>query len=316
MICCLSTSIHIFITAGFLQGIGGAGGIVLSRSIAADIYSGRELAKLIAILSAINNIAPVAAPVAGGVVAHAWGWQGIFIVLLALGVILIIMCFFLRESLENSNRFIRNLTASLKGYAIVLKVRDFGAYSLIYALAMAALFAYISSTSFIVQKIYRFSELQFSLVFAINAIGLAMGSALTLKFKTMAMATKIGTRPGTTVAFIAAIILIIDCSDFLLYEISTICMLFAIGLVLTSSTTVAMNLGRECAGVASAVVGGIGYIAGGLISPLVSIGNILVTSFFLCCFSLMSGTLLSNKIRLNKLQVLLKQYEKPSLNKK
>lgn len=316
LICCLSTSIHIFIAARFLQGIGGAGGIVLSRSIAADIYSGRELAKLIAILSAINNIAPVAAPVAGGIVAHAWGWQGIFIVLLALGIILIIMCFFLKESLENSNRFIGSLTASLKGYAMVLKVRGFGAYSLIYALAMAALFAYISSTSFIVQKIYGFSELQFSLVFAINAIGLAMGSALTLKFKTMAMATKIGTRLGTTVAFIAAIILIIDCSDFLLYEISTICMLFAIGLVLTSSTTVAMNLGRECAGVASAVVGGIGYIAGGLISPLVSIGNILVTSFFLCCFFLMSGTLLSNKIRLNKLQVLLKQYEKQSLNKK
>lgn len=85
LICCLSISISVFIAARFLQGIGGAGGIVLSRSIAADIYSGRELAKLIAILSAINNIAPTAAPVAGGGVAHAWGWQGIFVVLLALG---------------------------------------------------------------------------------------------------------------------------------------------------------------------------------------------------------------------------------------
>lgn len=300
LLCCLSTSISVFIAARFLQGIGGAGGIVLSRSIAADIYSGRELAKLIAILSAINNIAPVAAPVAGGGVAHAWGWQGIFVVLLALGVFLTVMSFALKESLEKTDRFKGNLAASLKGYATVLRVKGFGAYSLVYALSMAALFAYISSTPFIVQKVYGFSELQFSLVFAVNAIGLATGSALTLKFKTMQKATKTGTRLGAAVAFIAVLISLTSCGGFLLYEISTIFMLFSIGLVLTGSTTVAMNLGRECAGAASAVVGGIGYIAGGIISPLVSVGNILVTSFSLCCFFLLLGAVLCGKTKVRE----------------
>ena len=69
VVCCFSTSVAAFTAARLLQGIGGAGGIVLSRSIAADMYSGRELAKLIAVLSAINNLAPVAAPVVGGGVA-------------------------------------------------------------------------------------------------------------------------------------------------------------------------------------------------------------------------------------------------------
>lgn len=297
LICCLSGSISVFIAARFLQGIGGAGGIVLSRSIAADIYSGRELAKLIAILSAINNIAPVAAPVAGGGVAHVWGWQGIFVVLLALGVFLTVMSFSLKESLEKANRFKGSLVASLKGYAMVLRVKGFGAYSLVYALSMAALFAYISSTPFIVQKVYGFSELQFSLVFAVNAIGLATGSALTLKFQTMQKATRTGTRLGAAVAFFAVVISLTGIGGFLLYELSTIFMLFAIGLVLTGSTTVAMNLGRECAGAASAVVGGIGYIAGGLISPLVSMGDILVTSFSLCCLFLLLGAVLSGKVR-------------------
>lgn len=301
LICCLSTSIRVFIAARFLQGIGGAGGIVLSRSIAADIYSGRELAKLIAILSAINNIAPVAAPVAGGGVAHAWGWQGIFVVLLVLGVFLTVMSFALKESLVKANRFKGSLAASLKGYTTVLKVKGFGVYSLVYALSMAALFAYISSSPFIVQKVYGFSELQFSLVFAVNAIGLATGSALTLKFKTMQKATRIGTRLGTAVAFIAVLISFTGCGGFLLYEISTIFMLFAIGLVLTGSTTVAMNLGRECAGAASAVVGGIGYIAGGIISPLVSVGDILVTSFFLCCIFLLLGVVLCSKTKAREL---------------
>ena len=77
-------------------------------------------------------------------------------------------------------------------------------------------------------------------------------------------------------------------------------MLFAIGLVLTGATTVAMNFGRECAGAASAVVGGIGYIAGGLVSPIVSAGNIFVTSFSLCCCFLMLGTLLCGKTKPNE----------------
>lgn len=132
LICCLSISISVFIAARFLQGIGGASGIVLSRSIAADIYSGRELAKLIAILSAINNIAPIAAPVAGGGVAHAWGWQGIFVVLLALGGFLTVMSAALKESLGKANRFKGSLAASLKGYATVLKVKGVGAYCFVY----------------------------------------------------------------------------------------------------------------------------------------------------------------------------------------
>lgn len=302
VICCLSASIGVFIAARFMQGIGGAGGIVLSRSIAADIYSGRKLARLIAILSAINNIAPVAAPVVGGGVAHAWGWQGIFVVLLALGVVLTVMCLALKESLSESDRFKGSLAASSRGYATALRIKGFGAYSLIYALAMASLFAYISSTPFIVQKIYGFSELQFSLVFAVNAIGLAIGSALTLKFRTMSRATKAGTRLGAAVALIAVGVSLTGRGDFISYEISTVIMLFAIGLVLSGSTATAMNLGRECAGTASAVIGGIGYIAGGLISPLASVGDIIVTSFSLCSLFLLSGALISNRTRLAELR--------------
>lgn len=295
--CCLSNSIGLFVAARFLQGIGGAGGIVLSRSIAADIYSGRELAKLIAILGAINNIAPVAAPVVGGGVAHVWGWQGIFVVLLALGILLTAMCFPLRESLGPGCRFKGSLAASLKGYATVLRAKGFGAYCLVYALAMAALFAYISSTPFIVQKIYGFTEWQFSLVFAVNAVGLAAGSALTLRFETMSKAAKTGTKLGAAAALTALLMSLAGCGSFLYYEIATVFMLFAIGLVLTGATTVVMNLGRNCAGAASAVVGGVGYIAGGLVSPLVGAGDILVTSFSLCCCFLVFGILLCGGTR-------------------
>ena len=50
-----------------------------------------------------------------------------------------------------------------------------------------------------------------------------------------------------------------------------------------------MNLGRNCAGAASAVIGGIGYIAGGLVSPLVSYGDISLTSFIWCALFMASA---------------------------
>lgn len=282
LICCYSRSVVAFTAARFLQGIGGAGGIVLSRSIAADMYSGKELAKLIAILSAINNLAPVAAPVAGGGVAHVWGWQGIFVILLVLGIILTAMCFPLRESLSPDKWFQGKLTASLKGYSRVLKVKGFALYSLVYALAMATLFAYISATPFIVQDIFGFSELRFSLVFAVNAIALATGSALSLRFRSMSKAALFGSFTGFATAAAGAIAIGFGLSNFIIYEIPTFIMLFGIGLVLTGSTSHAMDLGRECAGAASAVIGGVGYITGGLVSPLVSYGNICLASFLWC----------------------------------
>lgn len=281
-ICCFSRSVAVFTVARFLQGIGGAGGIVLSRSIAADMYSGRELAKLIAILSAINNLAPVAAPVAGGGVAHAWGWEGIFIILLVLGVVLLGMCLPLKESLPHERRFSGRLVASLKGYDEVMRIKGFTAFSIVYALAMAALFAYISATPFVVQDVFGFSELQFSLVFAVNAIALAAGSALSLKFREMSNAARYGAAIGGTLALGGTALSVLTDGGFIAYEIPTFVMLFGIGLVLTGATSQAMSLGRSCAGAASAVIGGIGYIAGGLVSPLVSYGDIRTTSFAWC----------------------------------
>lgn len=79
---------------------------------------------------------------------------------------------------------------------------------------------------------------------------------------------------------------------FLVYEIPVFFMLFGVGLVLTGSTAQAMDLGRGCAGTASAVIGGIGYIAGGLVSPLVGCGDILTVSFTFCCVFLIIGNVI------------------------
>lgn len=79
---------------------------------------------------------------------------------MALGSILLGLCVPMRGSLAPEKRFAGKLITSVIGYRQVLKIKGFTAYCILYALAMTDLFAYISTTPFIVQDIYRFSELQ------------------------------------------------------------------------------------------------------------------------------------------------------------
>ena len=84
-----SQSIMQFVGWRLVQGISGASGIVISRSVATDKYSGRELAKMMGIIGAINGVAPVAAPIGGGFLAGSIGWTGIFWCLFVIGVLLL-----------------------------------------------------------------------------------------------------------------------------------------------------------------------------------------------------------------------------------
>ena len=183
-VCCIfSATIEGFIFFRLIQGIAGAGGIVVSRSIATDRFTGKELAKAMAIIGAINGIAPVASPVLGGFLTDSIGWKGIFIVLLILGVLLLFSNLHFKESLSVDNRKRGNLKSLVSSFGIVLKNRRYVYYVLQMGFAMGVLFANISSSPFIVQQHYGFSAFEFSLFFGINALAIGLAAGLSVKFK-------------------------------------------------------------------------------------------------------------------------------------
>ena len=118
--CIFSPNIESFIAFRLLQGIAGSGGIVISRSVATDKFSGQDLAKAMAIIGAINGIAPVASPVLGGFLTDSIGWKGIFIILLIIGIILLIGNFRFKESLPKSNRKSKDYYGDSGKYYIIV----------------------------------------------------------------------------------------------------------------------------------------------------------------------------------------------------
>ncbi len=139
-LCCLSESIEFFTFARFLQGLGGSGAIVYSRSCPTDLYSGRQLAKMIAIVGAVNGIAPVAAPVIGGFCAKFIGWRGIFMPCSESALSLPQWLSLLKKTLPKSKRIQGSLLTSFKGFLLVYEAPGFGIYSTVFGLSMAALF--------------------------------------------------------------------------------------------------------------------------------------------------------------------------------
>lgn len=277
VLCLLSQTIYQFVFFRLLQGIAGAGGIVISRSIATDKYSGKELAKMLAVIGAINGVAPVAAPIVGGVFTGVIGWQGIFCILFALGGGLLAGCYCFKESLPVGRRAVAKWRDTFHGFQAVLSDRQYIFYTLQMAFAQGVLFAYIASSPFIIQQHYGFSPLAFSLCFAVNAVAIGGAAALSVRFRRPAGCTLVGC-VGMLIAAVGECAALMTGCSFWMYELFLLGLLFSMGLTFTSTTALAMECQRHNAGTASALFGAVGFAFGGIVSPLVGIGDILAST--------------------------------------
>ncbi len=275
--CVFTTNIYIFLAFRLLQGIGGAGGVVLSRSIATDCYTGRRLATTMAIIGGINGIAPAFAPVVGGLLASQIGWQGIFWTLTGLGVILFYMTTRYRETLAPEQRTKGSLLSTFADYSKVLKNGRFNALFLAYGLTMGLLFAYVSAAPFILQQQFEFNEIAFAIIFGVNSALIGVGSAIALRFKQLEKGLCFAAGAALVIA-VLQIVLIFTANSFLTYEIVSALLLLFVGIGITSSTSLAMDEGREYTGAAAAIVGAIGFVFGGVVSPIVGYGDIQITT--------------------------------------
>jgi DHA1 family bicyclomycin/chloramphenicol resistance-like MFS transporter len=275
--CVFSENISFFLICRLAQGLGGAGGIVLARSIATDCYSGRELAKMMAIIGAINGIAPATAPIVGGLVAKTIGWQGIFVILAVIGLILFVMSLIYRETLPSDKRLTGSLASTFTEYPKVCRIKRFVALVVAYGFASGTLFGYISAAPFVIQTHFNFNELWFAVIFGINSVFIGVGSGVALKFKSLEKAMTVGAL-GMTIFAVLQLAGVLLYNVFIIYELTTLLMLFCLGMVFTTSTSMAMDQGRAYTGAAAAIVGAIGFVFGGAVSPIVGIGDIQITS--------------------------------------
>lgn len=269
-----SPNIHIFNISRLFQGLGASGGYFLARTIPADLYSGRALARLMAITGAINGVAPASAPVIGGVTADAWGWKGVFLVLAAFALVILAISPLVKESLPPSRRTTGPWWKSLRGYGALLRDRPFIIHICYKGFALGILFAYLSAAPFILQDHYGLSQTRYGLVIGFNSIFVAAGAMLAMRFHPLKRAARTGAiilAVGTAAQAYA----LWTIHSLWVFEICMWVMLFGLGLIFTTTNTLAMSEGSSRAGEASALLGLAGYVVGAIVAPLVGLGDVM-----------------------------------------
>ena len=282
--CLYASDIYVFIFFRLLQGLSGAGGVVISKSIATDLYEGKELTRFFSMLSSVQGIAPVCAPVLGGILLEATDWKGIFWILLLIGVLLIVALAFFKESLNNEQQHC-GVFATFRNYIPVFQNVQFMRYVLVQAFAMGVMFTYIASSPFIFQEHFGMSPLVYSLCFGMNALGIMLGALAVSLFRSVTQALHIGTIGFGLMSPIVAAMFIGSTSAWAV-EAALFVFLTFMGLILPSSTTLALDLEHKNSGSASALLGFLMFLFGGILSPLTGIGNMLYTTssiMIACC---------------------------------
>lgn len=269
-----SPTISFFVWCRLFQGIGASAGYFLGRTMPADLYSGQQLAKIMALIGAINGLAPASAPVFGGITADHFGWKGIFVFLAIFAVVILLLSPFVKETLPKARRTTTSFLKTFDGYKNLLVNKAFMIHVTYKGLSLGLLFAYLSAAPFILQTHYGFSQTSYGLIIGFNALFLMVASMLAPKFK-----------PFKKAAWLGAILITVGvgaqaCALWLvksiwLFEIFMIVILFGLGFVFTVTNTLSMNEGRNQAGEASSILGIAGYIFGAIVSPLVGIGDVL-----------------------------------------
>lgn len=268
-----SPTIHFFLWCRLVQGFGASAGYFLARTVPADIYGGRPLAKMMALIGAINGFAPASAPVIGGAMAAATGWRGIFWVLAGLALLLLLVSVFFKESLPKARRSKGSLLKTFGEYLPLMRNHRYMTHALLKGSALGLLFAYVSSAPFIMQTVYGFSELKFGIFMGVNSLFAAAGAMVALKFKVLKRAAWVGGWVLMLATSVEAFALFFI-HDFWAYEMALLPMLFSMGMIFTVGNTLAMNEGRDNAGAASALLGVVGYVFGAIVAPLVGLGDI------------------------------------------
>ena len=180
--CALAPSIEVLIVGRLVQSLSGAGSQVIARAIVRDLYAGPRAGREFSLIGAVMALAPIIGPIFGGALHMAFGWQSNFIfVAVAALIITAAVWKLLPETLREPVREPLTLPSVFRGFGGFLADGRYLAYLGIITFSFAGLFAWISGSAFVLQRIYMLNPFEFGVAFGVSCVGYLLGSLIAAK---------------------------------------------------------------------------------------------------------------------------------------
>lgn len=275
----MTTSLEGLLVARFLQAIGAAAGSVASRAIVTDTCDPQNSARIYSMLMQVMMIAPITAPMLGGVILLYGEWHLIFWVLAILGVISgIFTVRWLPETLPVERRVPLSMRNIMRNYAIQISNPSFFFYTMATSCTLGCLFIYLNNAPFVFINMFGLTPNEFSYIFAANAVLMIAISQINLrllKYYSAARILFVGLSGFMVIGLSLMALVQLDWQALWSYSILLGMGIAMLGMITGNLTAVTMAHTQQHAGIASALMGfmqfllaaTIGFIASLLAAP-------------------------------------------------
>jgi DHA1 family bicyclomycin/chloramphenicol resistance-like MFS transporter len=174
-----TSSFPLMLVARTLQAFGACAAMVSARAIVSERVGPADSARLFSLLALISGLAPVLGPLLGAALVHSGQWRIIFYVMAGLGAAIGLGTLaWMPESRSAATAAQARAEHPLRAYWTLLSNRRLLGYLAAAAFNTAVLFTYIANSPAVLMGAYKASTLEFSLLFAANALGLMAASQI------------------------------------------------------------------------------------------------------------------------------------------
>ncbi|MEQ1942991.1 multidrug effflux MFS transporter [Mesorhizobium sp. VNQ89] len=300
----LAPNVEWLIFFRLLQGLGSSTGMVVPRAVVRDLHTGPEATKLMSLLMLVFSVSPILAPLTGSFIIEAFGWRAVFwAVTVAAVLAFFLLMFGLEETRPADRRVGSSFGAAWAGYRFLARDRNFLGLSMIGGFALSSFFVYLANSSFVIIDHYGLSPSGYSIFFALNAIsffGVSQTSGwLTSKYG-LTRVVRLAVFGFAGVILVGWIAMVVGFDSLPVLAATLFVGYGLLGLVIPTTSVLAMEDHGEIAGTAAALMGTLHMLTGVIAMTLSSFfanGDPLpmVTAIAICAALALMLTLLTLK---------------------
>ncbi len=272
-----STNLTVLLLACAVIGFSGSTGMVVGRAMISDLATGLSASRAFSLMGLFAGIGPIVGPIGGALALSVAGWRWIFFALGALAFVLAILAILnLPETLPKEKRQSANPKSMATTAGKILSNRLFLQNAAILWATASILFAYISSSPFIVQTILGFTPFQYTIVFGLNGVGLMIAGAISgVVAKRISPRRIIGWGVGLQLISAGVLLSAWITQTPSVWNIlpALFLMVSAMGFMFGPATALALSQVREHGGTALAVQGFIQFVVASVMATLVGLAG-------------------------------------------
>lgn len=277
IICLFAQSIEMLLAGRIIQAFGGCAGMVMGRAMVRDKYNAEQATSVIAYMTMAIVLAPTLGPAIGGVLEDLYGWQGSFVLVVALGILVLgLITRSLPETLPTDKRQVTNFKSMLLSFGYLLGNAKFNAYAFMVAFSTSAYFAFLGGSSYVLIDLMGISASELGLAFVAVSALYIVGNFLTARLNRRFGVNKL-IAFGATLCLIGSILIVLYEHFYGLDPISFVGLMsiIALGNGFCVSTGMATAIGAD-----PTRVGAASGLAGSMQIGFGSIATFIVGSLF------------------------------------